>query len=392
MHVFFDEQIFVEQEQGGISRYFAELARALGETNMPVHLFAGITRNRYVPPLRPAQGVTVRYWPRRDQLRINTWIARLSRIARRWEFARLRRQSAHWVYHATNYAVDPWIARRATVTVLTVFDMIAEQLCDESTRSRSLEAKRRGLALARRVLCISEQTQRDFLHWFPERRSAARVTHLAASLRSPSTRAAAAAGAHAPFLLLVGKRSGYKNGRSAVAAFAHLAQSNPAVRLVCFGGEPLSVEEQSLLDAGGLRPRCVAVQGDDDLLAGYYASAAALLYPSRYEGFGLPVLEAMQLGCPVVTTRCGSLPEVGGDAVIYVEPDDVPGLAQAAVRLLADPAWRQTWADAGRIQSRRFSWTLTAARTREAYEELFRSSSAGISPLPHACCGLNQPP
>jgi glycosyltransferase involved in cell wall biosynthesis len=365
--VFFDDQIFVSQEQGGISRYFTELARALGRIGMEVRLFAGITRTRYVLQLPGAAGVTARFIQRRDQLRINTWMARFSRIWRRWDFAQFRRRDPALVYHATNYVVDPWIARRAHITCLTVFDMIGELLCDDRSRIRSLHLKRQGVPLAHVIFCISAQTERDFLKFFPECQGRTTVTLLAASLPAPSPRSLEIVGAHVPYLLFVGNRLGYKNGLTVLRAFASLAGKHRATKLVCVGGEPFSAEEQALLSHAELANRVVAMAADDALLAAFYARAAALLYPTRYEGFGLPILEAMELGCPVITSRGGSLPEVAGSAAVYVDPDDVTGLAVAAARMLEDSPWRRQWIEAGREQARHFSWSKTAQQTQAAY-------------------------
>lgn len=373
MRVFFDDQIFVEQAQGGISRYFTELARALGAGGLGVHVFGGISRNVYLASLRGQPGVTARTYTRRDRLRINKSIAQLSRLLRRLHFAAARRQASDWIYHATNYDVDPWIARRARATFLTVFDMIAEKLCDPASRARSLERKRHGVALAHGLLSISEQTARDFLDWFPARSASLTVTPLAASLSPGPLPAQMAARKHAPYLLFVGNRDGYKNGRAVLEAFAQVAPRHPQLRLVCFGGEPLRGDDLALLEQAGVRSRTDTVQGDDEMLAAFYANATALLYPSRYEGFGLPVLEAMHLGCPVITTRCGSLPEVGGDAAVYVDPDDVISLAANTERMIREPDWGAACRDAGRRQSQRFSWASTAAKTRAAYEKLRRS-------------------
>ena len=369
MHVFFDEQTFVAQAQGGISRYFTELAAELGRLGVWVHVFGGISRNRYLPSLAHAPNVTARYRPRRDRLRINTWVARFSLVWRRWEFSRLRRRVPTLIYHATNYDLDPWIARRADAACLTVFDMIGELMCDAPSRARSLARKNRSVPLTDLLLCISEQTRRDFLREFPQCADRAKVTPLAASLPAPLADGLGRAERSSPYVLFVGNRSGYKNGLNALKAFAELSPAHPTLQLVCFGGEPLTNEEEQVLNAAQARKRAVAVHGDDPLLSAYYSRAAVLLYPSRYEGFGLPVLEAMQLGCPVITTRCASLPEVAGEAAIYLDPDDVRGMARAADRLLREEPWRQSWIEAGRKRAEKFSWPATARQTKAAYAE-----------------------
>jgi glycosyltransferase involved in cell wall biosynthesis len=367
MHVFFDDQIFVQQSEGGISRYFTELAKELARGGLPVRLFAGIARNRYLEPLRHAPGLSVGFCRRRDRFRINKTMARLSRVWRRWDFARYRRHASPLVYHATNYQVDPWIARRADATVLTLFDMIGELFGAEQDRARSLERKRVALSLADAALCISEQTKDDVQRLLPHCAVPLEVTPLAASLPVAPPEAVREVRNHAPFLLLVGNRHGYKNGMAGVRAFSRLAARHPSLRLVCFGGEPLKAQEMEAVKEGAAAERVVCLRGSDELLAACYSEAKALLYPSRYEGFGLPVLEAMQLGCPVITTPCASLPEVGGDAVVYVEPDNIEGMAEAIETLLREEKVRQGWSHAGRLQAQRFSWRITADRTQAVY-------------------------
>ena len=112
---------------------------------------------------------------------------------------------------------------------------------------------------------------------------------------------------------------------------------------------------------------------EDDALACLYSGAMALIFPSRYEGFGLPILEAMACGCPVVTTREASMPEVAGGAAPYMkDPDDTEGLAAMLKELSASPVIRRQWAEKGLAQARRFSWRNTAETTFRAFEQTFR--------------------
>jgi glycosyltransferase involved in cell wall biosynthesis len=97
----------------------------------------------------------------------------------------------------------------------------------------------------------------------------------------------------------------------------------------------------------------------DEQLAAAYSGAVALLFPSRYEGFGLPILEAMACGCPVITCATSAIPEVAGDAAIYVSPDDANELA-GALRSLSDPVVRKAVREKGLEQARRFDWSSSA--------------------------------
>lgn len=116
------------------------------------------------------------------------------------------------------------------------------------------------------------------------------------------------------------------------------------------------------------RVRFLGYVNDEDL-ARLYSGALGLIFPSRYEGFGLPVLEAMACGCPVVTTREASMPEVAGDAALYMKaPEDVKGLAKVLKELFDDPPHRQEWVEKGLAQARQFSWRNTAELTFSAFE------------------------
>jgi alpha-1,3-rhamnosyl/mannosyltransferase len=114
----------------------------------------------------------------------------------------------------------------------------------------------------------------------------------------------------------------------------------------------------------------------DGDLAALYRAATALVQPSTYEGFGLPVLEAMRLGAPVICARAASLPEVAGDAAAWFDPADGAGLAAAITRVLSDDGLRAAMRDAGTRRAAEFSWNETARRTLEAFDEAVRFDRA----------------
>jgi len=170
-----------------------------------------------------------------------------------------------------------------------------------------------------------------------------------------------------PFVLFVGSVEPRKNLITLVHAWAQLvAQGNVPGKLVIAGGSGWKNSDvfQAIERLGiAHRVHCTGFVTDEELLA-LYNTAACFTYPTVYEGFGLPVIEAMACGTPVVTTRVSSIPEVGGDAVVYVEdPRDTGALAAAIGRVLADPALRADLRRRGLAQAARFSWDETARRT-----------------------------
>ena len=158
-----------------------------------------------------------------------------------------------------------------------------------------------------------------------------------------------------PFYLLVGGRRGYKNARTFFRAFAMLPDRSQRA-VVWVGGEQALDDEEQALCAGS---EVHLLRLDDEELRLAYGAAVALAFPSAYEGFGMPVAEAMACGCPVVTTMSASLPEVAGDAALSVPATDVEALAEALTRV-QHPSVREHLIRSGLAQAKQFSWTHMA--------------------------------
>ncbi|PMB17828.1 glycosyltransferase family 4 protein, partial [Fischerella thermalis] len=158
-----------------------------------------------------------------------------------------------------------------------------------------------------------------------------------------------------PYFLLVGTGNGYKNGILFFQAFSKLASSN-GFDIVCTGSSGLLAPEFRTYTSGSV---VHMLQLSDEELATAYSGAVALVYPSKYEGFGMPIIEAMACGCPVITCPNASLPEVAGEAAIYIKDDDIQGLADALCEV-QKPSVRQSLIAAGLEQAKKFSWSKMA--------------------------------
>ncbi len=175
-----------------------------------------------------------------------------------------------------------------------------------------------------------------------------------------------------PYVLFVGNHEPKKNVDTLVRAFTRFVRTTKHPhRLVIAGGPGWGTQSlETLIAAEGIADR-VTIQGyvpQADLPA-YYAHAAAFVFPSLYEGFGLPVLEAMAAGTPVVCSACGALEEVAGKAARFVEPHDTAAIAAALDSILANPELRQSMIANGLRQSARFTWQHTAEQTVAIYRE-----------------------
>lgn len=183
------------------------------------------------------------------------------------------------------------------------------------------------------------------------------------------------------FLLAVGTLEPRKNLARTVAAFQRVKQAHPQLKteLLLIGkggwgdvrwGEMRWGEMRQSDDRQGVPDVRWTGFVDDDTLRALYREARGLVYPSLYEGFGLPVLEAMSLGCPVITSSCSSLPEVAGDAALLVDPHSVEAIAQAIQRLLTDEPHARRLADEGTRRATQFSWRRTARETLAVYRQV----------------------
>jgi glycosyltransferase involved in cell wall biosynthesis len=234
------------------------------------------------------------------------------------------------------------------------------------------------------VITGSEATKRDLVEFYDLSPEKVRVTPYAADpLYRPMERGEAQRavrrrlGVPVPYVLSVGVLQPRKNLPRLVRAFNRIAQSVPH-RLVLVGKEGWANEElsQAVAEAPpGREPHFTGYVADADLPP-LYAGADLFIYPSLYEGFGLPPLEAMACGTPVITSNTSSLPEVVGDAGVTVDPLDETAIAAAIQDLLSDPQQLETLAAAGLRRASRFNWRQTARETVALYTEV----AAGVFP------------
>jgi glycosyltransferase involved in cell wall biosynthesis len=280
----------------------------------------------------------------------------------------LRRHSPD-IVHRTYYAPGQPAIEGAR-TVITVYDMIHERFHEQMADDANAHGKRAAIAAADHAICISECTRRDLIELFDVDPAKTSVVHLGFDLM-PAGAGPTLATPGREFLLYVGQRAGYKNFGGLLAALAGSPRLSASFDIVCFGGGDFNAAERQAIAAAGLKPGQVRqLGGTDAVLAQLYAQAAVFVYPSLYEGFGIPPLEAMSFGCPVVCGEVASLPEVAGDAASYFQPDEPESLAAAIERVVAQPDYRADLVSRGHQRLKLFSWQRCAEQTFGIYERL----------------------
>lgn len=365
MKIIYDPQIFYTQEYGGISRYFCALASQMASfADVDVRVVAPLHVNVFLKQLgnHIAVGQYVRRLPRTGRI-ISTLSAAL--------FRPIARMMGPDVVHETYYARNPTCSGK-TLRVLTVYDMIHERCSDSfSVNDPTSHIKAEAIHRADHIFCISENTRRDLLeiHQLPEDRVT--VTYLGYDALPQSELTAADLVGTAPYLLHVGGRHGYKNFDGLLRAFAASSWLRGEVRLVCFGSIAFSRKELDLIAALGLSElKVIHLGGGDDRLAALYKGAAAFVYPSLYEGFGISPLEAMSLNCPVVCSNTSSIPEVVGGAGEYFNPLHIESIRAAIERVLQSSSRRAELVALGQLRCKLFSWERCAQQTFNMYQRL----------------------
>jgi glycosyltransferase involved in cell wall biosynthesis len=250
------------------------------------------------------------------------------------------------------------------------YDMIPEVIGADLSQEGWRE-KRRAILHAAAHLMISENSARDLECIYGLPQGGTHVAHCGVwrSFYPPSPQEITSLRkkyglSDRPYLLLVGERvgvDGYKNGKLVFKAMGHMPDAS-RFTIVCVGGGPVI---EPGLSALAPKTRVIRLALGDDELRAAYGGAHALLYPSRYEGFGMPVLEAMACGAPVVTCRNSSITEIADDAALFVGEDDADGMAQAIERL-CDPAARKALIARGAAQAVKFSFAEMARQAAHA--------------------------
>ena len=374
MRVAFDSQIFCAQQFGGISRYFASLANEMLLSGQ-VHprIVAPLHINGYLEQLPPSIVIGKRV----GAGRLSKALARAISIAGGTVVQALAPPD---IAHRTYYY--PWpLKSRTARNVLTVYDMIHEKYAgDFSPNDPILRWKRDAVAAADHIICISENTRRDLLELHDVSPSKVSVTYLgydrlpaAASGGSAAASRTRMVGADRPYLLYVGSRGGYKNFSGLARAFAASSWLRAHFVLLCFGGGAFIEAEQSMFAQLGIADAMRHTGGDDAALAEAYRFAELFVYPSLYEGFGIPPLEAMSLDCPVACSRSSSLVEVVGDAAIGFTPEDTDAIRVALESAMQDRATRDQLVAKGKLRREMFSWERCARETVAIYQEISKS-------------------
>lgn len=368
MKVLFDDQIFTLQEYGGISRYFYELIkRGVEENDLDVNVSLKLSNNAYLnkntyPGLHS-------FYPHKNikgKFHFIKWVNQTvsNRAVKKGKF-----DVFHPTYYDTAFLKHLPAGKPFTATFL---DMIHEKLShkDEQLAIDKTIYNNKKLLLERasRVIAISESTKNDIIEIFGVDKDRIEVIYLGSSFSAEQ--ATDKRIIDSPYILFVGNRAGYKNFHFFLKAVVPVLTDNKELKVVCAGGRQFSADEKVLIEELKLSDRVIYKDIEDKTLANFYKYAEAFVFPSLYEGFGIPVLEAFACGCPCLLSNTSSLPEVGGDAALYFDPLDADSLRTSLSTVLNNKDVRNNLVEKGLIRQQLFSWNKMYTQTIEFYKSL----------------------
>ncbi len=359
----YDYQAFM-QRYGGVSRYIYELATHISSKSdvFDVKILALAHVNEYLKncsSLNLVVGLSVPALPKGMKI-ISNLNAEVSKL---W----LNSQPPD-IVHETNYLFQK-LAPKNTRVVTTVHDMIHEKFGQLfSIKDRYSERKNVSVKRADHIICVSESTKKDLIEiWNVPPKKVTVVYHGYSFNFGKSVQGNIPKISH-PYILYVGFREGYKNSQNLLQAYASSKLLRNNFRLVFFGGKQFSHEELDSINALGLpADKVLQVSGDDSVLVSFYRNASVFVYPSLYEGFGMPILEAMSFNCPVACSNTSSIPEVAGNAAEFFDPYQPESIAAALEKIVMFRERREELVSLGLERVKQFSWEVCAEKTKSVY-------------------------
>lgn len=361
--VLIDHQKFSTQKYGGISRYFANIIQGIKRTDdMTYQLGVMHAKNHYIQneplPIKGSLSDKVLNRNERYDYRLNEFYCK-----------RLLDKSDFDVFHPTYYDTY-YMNRLKKPLVITIHDMTYERLpeyfwaLDPLTRQ-----KRENILRADAIITISNTTRNDMLSFFDIDPKKVWTIYHGIDFDSPVL-TQIVPDLPEQYVLFVGDRSGYKNFYLFLNAISKLAPRFPALNVVLAGGGKLEVADLEFIQRLKLTSRVRHIGATDEQLNYLYQHAQVFAYPSLYEGFGLPILEAFKAKCPILLSDTECFREIATDAAVYFRPNDLDDLVDTLADMLTNPALRNQLVAKGTQRLADFSLQKSIDQTLDVYKSL----------------------
>ncbi len=363
MKILFDGYIYNVQKEGGISRYFTNIIERLPDDCQPTVLVKKQNDRNYPKHqnINIIDSMPYRHGPYRLSNKVN-------RILRRNEISGKAYDIAHPTYY--ELSIETPISNYSCPVVVTVYDLIHE-IYPKWLDQHGYHAQHVSDALQRAdaIICISNATRLELIKYYPFVEKKCNVIHLAGTLSLPSK--IDHNQISDPYILYVGGRASYKNFARLLKAYSYVKEQWKDLKLYIVGPQ-FNDTEYGYLDSEAVSDSIIHMGNvNDNTLASLYYSATAFVYPSLYEGFGIPPLEAMSCGGLVLASNTSSIPEVVGEAAILFDPKSIDNMVETILSLkdMSD-ATRAHYIQKGKERALMFSWERTAEHTLDIYRQI----------------------
>jgi len=369
MKILYDHQIFSTQIYGGISRYFIELMKKYeNDDEIKYELPLMFSNNHYLEQLS-----NFFYWSffagydfkRRDRIinYLNGIVSKKNIFKKDYD-----------IFHPTYY--DPYFLDYIgdKPFVLTIHDMIHEiypdmfSLTDEVSKRKKLLAQK-----ATKIIAVSKNTKKDIIKYLNINESKIEVIYHANSLKLNNDIRFKDITLPEKYILFIGSRGRYKNFNLFIEAISPLLVEDTELKVVCAGGGNFSNIEIDKFNSLNIKDKLFYYSGSDSLLAYLYNKAIVFVFPSLYEGFGIPILESFTCRCPVICSKTSSLPEVAGNAAVYFEPTDKVSMLNSIQKVIYNNNLRNQLIEKGFEKIKNFTWEKTAEKTKSFYKGILRA-------------------
>jgi glycosyltransferase involved in cell wall biosynthesis len=362
--VLYDHQCFVQQQFGGVSRYHYQLIKELNKLqDVDAKLSLKYSNNFYINEDRNFE--VKKFFPNHKFYFKRTILDLINRISTN----RLLKEGNYDIFHPTYYSSYFLNHLNNKPFIMTVYDSIHEKYPEIiNSIDKTLENKKFLLSKAELILAISNSTKNDLIQLYDIPAEKIEVTYLAASINNSLVSSDIQVNIPEKYILFVGNRDFYKNFNNFVLAIEPLLKEHKDLFLICAGGGIFTNEEKKAFHSKELENKILHKAAADVTLATLYSNALAFIFPTLYEGFGIPALEAMNCDCPVVMSNTSSLPEVGGYAAIYFDPNNTDDMRDKIASVIFNKDLRDELILKSSIQREKFSFEKTAKQTLEIYK------------------------
>lgn len=355
MKFFFSYHIFYLQKYGGISSYFGNLAKEFIKSEKDINIFCKLHKNFNLRGLNNiVDGHRINY-----PYILNNIIGRVNNFFFLKKIIKINPKIIHYTYFNNNFTKNKNILQ-----IINCWDLTHEKFNKDSNIKN---LKKLNYLKADKIICPSYTVKKDLLNYYDLNEDKVKVTYFSSDFEIEHNKKKKLQN----YILYVGSRSDYKNFEKFIKSFSLSEKLKKDFNIIIFGGENSRLNGLNILKKYNIKKnKFQFVNGTNNDLKYYYKNVRIFIYPSRYEGFGIPLVESMRMGCPIISSNGGALKEIAGDGITYFDPDNVEDMKFKLESVIYDDSKLINSIKYGYERCKKYSWKTCAEETYDTYENL----------------------